>query len=150
MLKLLAVPELNLRVSDIEPDAELSHGATWTPTSWFAPQYDPVAMVADMVEVLNGEGGQVEQTFSISIRRAPPTGWRRATRQRTSRRTAKGQPFDAVAQHAVAQSGQPSVVGQRARLWRRQDRGCARPPARAAPADRRESRAVPSISATHC
>lgn len=63
MLKLLAVPELDLRVSDIELDAEQSQGAAWTPTSWFAPQYDPVAMVADMVEVLNGQGGQVEQTL---------------------------------------------------------------------------------------
>ena len=61
MLKLLAVPELDLRVSDIE--LEQSLGTTWTPTSWFAPKYDPVAMVSDMVEVLNGEGGQVEQTL---------------------------------------------------------------------------------------
>lgn len=63
MLKLLAVPELDLRVSDIELDAEQSHGAAWTPTSWFAPKYDPVAMLTDMVEVLNGGGGQVEQTL---------------------------------------------------------------------------------------
>ena len=63
MLKLLAVPELALRVSDIELDAEQSLGTAWTPTSWFAPKYDPVAMVSDMVEVLNGEGGQVEQTL---------------------------------------------------------------------------------------
>ena len=63
MLKLLAVPELDLRVSDIELDAEQSSGTAWTPTSWFAPKYDPVAMVSDMVEILNGEGGQVEQTL---------------------------------------------------------------------------------------
>jgi transcriptional regulator with XRE-family HTH domain len=63
MLKLLAVPQLNLRVSDIELDAELSPAGGWTPTSWFAPKYDPAAMVSDMVEVLNGEGGQVEQTL---------------------------------------------------------------------------------------
>ncbi len=63
MLKLLAVSELDLRVSDIELDAEQSDGAAWTPTSWFAPKYDPVAMVSDMVEVLNGAGGQVEQTL---------------------------------------------------------------------------------------
>lgn len=63
MLKLLAVPQLDLRVSDIQLDAELNPGAPWTPTSWFAPKYDPVAMVSDMVEVLNGEGGQVEQTL---------------------------------------------------------------------------------------
>lgn len=63
MLKLLAVPELELRVSDIELDPEQSPGTAWTPTSWFAPKYDPVAMVSDMVAILNGEGGQVEQTL---------------------------------------------------------------------------------------
>lgn len=63
MLKLLAVPELDLRVSDIELDVERNPGTAWTPTSWFAPKYDPVAMVSDMVEILNGEGGQVEQTL---------------------------------------------------------------------------------------
>ena len=63
MLKLLAVPELDLRVSDIELDAEQSFGTSWTPTSWFAPKYDPVAMVSDLVEILNGEGGQLEQTL---------------------------------------------------------------------------------------
>lgn len=63
MLKLLAVPELDLRVSDIELDAERSPGTAWSPTSWFAPKYDPVAMVSDIVEILNGAGGQVEQTL---------------------------------------------------------------------------------------
>jgi DNA-binding XRE family transcriptional regulator len=43
MLKLLAVPELNLRVSDIELSAEMSAGYRHTPTSWLGPTYDPVA-----------------------------------------------------------------------------------------------------------
>ena len=110
MLKLLAVPELNLRVSDIELDAELSHGATWTPTSWFAPQYDPVAMVADMVEVLNGEGGQVEQTL-LYFDPQSAADWM-ATCNSTAYIAAyrKGQPFDAVAQHVVAHLGSHQLL----------------------------------------
>ena len=63
MLKLLAVPELNLRVSDIELSAELSAGYRHTPTSWLGPTYDPVGMVTELAETLNGQSGQLEQTL---------------------------------------------------------------------------------------
>ena len=63
MLKLLAVPELNLRVSDIELSAEMSAGYRLTPTSWLGPTYDPVGMVTELAETLNGQSGQLEQTL---------------------------------------------------------------------------------------
>ena len=63
MLKLLAVPELNLRVSDIELSAELSAGYRHTPTSWLGPTYDPMSMVTELAETLNGQSGQLEQTL---------------------------------------------------------------------------------------
>jgi transcriptional regulator with XRE-family HTH domain len=63
MLKLLAVPELNLRVSDIELSAEMSAGYRHTPTSWLGPTYDPVSMVTELAETLNGQSGQLEQTL---------------------------------------------------------------------------------------
>ena len=64
MLKLLAVPELNLRVSDIELSAEMSAGYRHTPTSWLGPTYDPVSMVTQLAETLNGQSGQLEQTLA--------------------------------------------------------------------------------------
>ena len=63
MLKLLAVPELNLRVSDIELSAELSAGYRHTPTSWLGPTYDPMSMVTELADTLNGQSGQLEQTL---------------------------------------------------------------------------------------
>ena len=63
MLKLLAVPELNLRVSDIELSAEMSAGYRHTPTSWLGMTYDPVSMVTQLSETLNGQSGQLEQTL---------------------------------------------------------------------------------------
>ncbi len=63
MLKLLAVPELNLRVSDIELSAEMSAGYRLSPTSWLGPTYDPVGMVTELTETLNGQSGQLEQTL---------------------------------------------------------------------------------------
>lgn len=64
MLKLLAVPALNLRVSDIELAADRSIGSRWTPTSWLGPAYDPVGMITQLAETLNGPSGQLEQTFA--------------------------------------------------------------------------------------
>jgi transcriptional regulator with XRE-family HTH domain len=63
MLKLLAVPELNLRVSDIELSAEMSAGYRLSPTSWLGPTYDPMSMVTELAETLNGQSGQLEQTL---------------------------------------------------------------------------------------
>ena len=63
MLKLLAVPELNLRVSDIELSAEMSAGYRHTPTSWLGSTYDPVSMVTELADTLNGPTGQLEQTL---------------------------------------------------------------------------------------
>ncbi len=63
MLKLLAVPELNLRVSDIELSAEMSAGYRHTPTSWLGMTYDPVSMITELADTLNGPSGQLEQTL---------------------------------------------------------------------------------------
>ena len=63
MLKLLAVPELNLRVSDIELSAEMSAGYRLTPTSWLGPTYDPVGMITQLTETMNAQSDQLEQTL---------------------------------------------------------------------------------------
>jgi len=63
MLKLLALPDLNLRVSDIELSAERSAGSRWTPTSWLGPTYDPVGMITELAEQLNSPSAQLEQTY---------------------------------------------------------------------------------------
>ena len=63
MLRLLAVPDLNLRVSDIELSAERSAGSRWTPTSWLGATYDPIGMITDLTNILNSPSGQLEQTY---------------------------------------------------------------------------------------
>lgn len=58
-LRLLAVPELNLHVSDITGDDAPS---AFVPTSWLAPQYDPIKMLGAMFAKLNGSGDSLEQS----------------------------------------------------------------------------------------
>lgn len=111
MLKLLAIPELGLRVADIKLDAAQSLGTAWTPTSWFAPKYDPVAMMSDMVEVLNGEGGQVEQTL-LYFDPQSAADWMATSSSPAYVATYRaGVPFDAMAGHiATCVGGQPLWV----------------------------------------
>lgn len=59
LLKLLGIPQLRLRVSDLTGE---SHQPAIVATSWFAPKYDPMAMITDMQAKLNGSGDSLEQT----------------------------------------------------------------------------------------
>ena len=58
MLKLLAVPRLRLRVSDIVGDAQ----PALVTTSWFATEYDPRQMIMDMRAKILGSGDSLEQS----------------------------------------------------------------------------------------
>lgn len=60
MCRLLAVPGLNLAVSDFSTDVTLD--PAWSPNCWLAPRYNPSELMQDMVNLLNGPGGQLEQT----------------------------------------------------------------------------------------
>ena len=58
--RLLAVPALRLAVSDFSTDVTLD--PAWSPNCWFAPRYNPSEWMQDLVNLLNGPGGQLEQT----------------------------------------------------------------------------------------
>lgn len=53
------MPELNLRVKDV---SRLPAAAAWQPNSWLSSQYDVVELHADLVRLLRGPGGLLEQT----------------------------------------------------------------------------------------
>jgi len=61
LLRLLAVPELGLQVRDIAED--VSADPQWQPNAWFAPRYDAAKLFGEMVEMLSGPGGTLEQTY---------------------------------------------------------------------------------------
>lgn len=59
LFRLLAIPELNLTISDLTGD---ENKPRLIPTSWLAPQYDPHKMLVEMAAKLNGSGDTLEQT----------------------------------------------------------------------------------------
>lgn len=59
LFRLLAIPELNLKISDLTGD---ENKPRLIPTSWLAPQYDPHKMLMEMATKLNGSGDTLEQT----------------------------------------------------------------------------------------
>lgn len=61
--QLLAVPELGLSAADI-PWRPLEGELASTPNCWIAPGYDPIRMFIDLITMLNGQGGSIEQTYA--------------------------------------------------------------------------------------
>lgn len=61
LVRLLAVPELGLAVTDFSPD--VSADPAWVPNCWMAPRYNPSELMRDMVNLVNGPGGSLEQTY---------------------------------------------------------------------------------------
>lgn len=61
LLRLLAVAELGLQVRDIADD--VTADPQWQPNAWFAPRYDAAKLFGEMVEMLGGPGGTLEQTY---------------------------------------------------------------------------------------
>ena len=59
LLRLLAIPDLNLRLEDVIGDRSQ---AGVIPTLWIAPRYDPRQLITELVERLNGSGCSLEQT----------------------------------------------------------------------------------------
>ena len=62
LLRLPAIPELKLKVSDVVRRAPDDEDIGWMPNSMLSPRYDPVQMVQELKNVLNGSGGQLEQS----------------------------------------------------------------------------------------
>ena len=71
LFRLLSIPELNLRVSDITGE---ENRPTLIPTSWLAPQYDPHKMLTELIAKLNGTGDALEQTTAYLDSRSA-TDW---------------------------------------------------------------------------
>lgn len=65
LLRLLSIPELQLKVSDVTRRAASGEGleAGWLPNSMLALGYDPVHMLSDLKAILSGNGGQIEQSY---------------------------------------------------------------------------------------
>lgn len=58
--RLFSVPELRLGHCDLAP---AQAGDRWRPNSWVPQGYDPVEMTLDMIRLVNGPGGSLEQTY---------------------------------------------------------------------------------------
>jgi transcriptional regulator with XRE-family HTH domain len=56
--RLFGVPELKLSTADLT-----SPLSDWQPNSWVAHGYDPVQMTLELIRLVNGSGGSMEQTF---------------------------------------------------------------------------------------
>ncbi len=64
VMRLLTVPELGLRYDDIPWRQPSEDALASAPNCWIAPGYDPIKMFVDLITLLNGQGGSIEQTYA--------------------------------------------------------------------------------------
>ena len=64
VMRLLTVPELGLRYDDIPWRQPSEDALAAAPNCWIAPGYDPIKMFVDLITLLNGQGGSIEQTYA--------------------------------------------------------------------------------------
>lgn len=60
LARLYAIPGLRLGEHLATPEG--TPPPTWRPNSWFAPRYEPARLMRDLVDLVNGPGGVLEQT----------------------------------------------------------------------------------------
>lgn len=65
LLRLLAIPELQLKVNDVTRRSATGENAEtgWLPNSLLSNGYDPVQMLTELKGILSGNGGQIEQSY---------------------------------------------------------------------------------------
>lgn len=64
VVRLLAVRELGLNPEDVPWRQPAEDELASAPNCWIAPGYDPIKMFVDLITLLNGQGGSVEQTYA--------------------------------------------------------------------------------------
>lgn len=64
LMRLLAVPELGLTQADVPWRQPAEGDLSSAPNCWIAPGYDPIKMFVDLITLLNGQGGSIEQTYA--------------------------------------------------------------------------------------
>jgi len=64
LLRLIAVPELGLTHADVPWRQPTEGELSSTPNCWIAPGYDPIKMFVELITLLNGQGGSIEQTYA--------------------------------------------------------------------------------------
>lgn len=64
LMRLLSVTELGLTHADVPWRQPAEDDAASAPNCWIAPGYDPIKMFVDLITLLNGQGGSVEQTYA--------------------------------------------------------------------------------------
>lgn len=103
--QLLAVKELGLEPSML-PWQHLPHTDFGTaPNCWIAPGYDPIGMFTDLLEVLSGRGGSLEQTYSYLDHKSALNWYGLSNQSRYAAAFRANMPLDAMARRILETTG---------------------------------------------
>ena len=109
VMRLLAVPELALRHDDIpwRQATEDSLGAA--PNCWIAPGYDPIKMFVDLITLLNGQGGSIEQTYAYLDPKSALNWYTLSNHSAYATQYRENMPLRPLAAKILQSAGQPTI-----------------------------------------
>ncbi len=105
LLQLMAVKELGLETSMLpwRYSAQTDFGTA--PNCWIAPGYDPIGMFTDMLELLSGRGGSLEQTYSYLDHKSALNWYGLSNQSRYAAVFRANMPLDAMAKRILESTG---------------------------------------------
>lgn len=105
VLRLLAVKELGLTTEQVpwQQKSTVDFGAT--PNCWIAPGYEPLKLFTELFDVLNGPGGDVEQTFVYLDHQSAVNWYELCNQSFYAAKYRARMPLDAMARRIVEHTG---------------------------------------------
>lgn len=105
LLQLLAVKELGLESSMLpwRDTAKTDFGTA--PNCWIAPGYDPIGMFTDLLELLSGRGGSLEQTYSYLDHKSALNWYGLSNQSRYAAVFRANMPLDIMAKRVLESTG---------------------------------------------
>jgi len=102
--RLAAIRALKLSAADLAGASPLDESSAWQPDVGFAPQYKPLQTVDEMVAMLNGPGGHLDQTYLYLDPQSASDWYKLCNGERYTTAFRADMPLDKVAEKIIRES----------------------------------------------
>ena len=105
LLRLLAVKELGIDSRSLPWQHSAPTDFGMAPNCWIAPGYDPIGMFTDLLELLSGRGGSLEQTYSYLDHKSALNWYGLSNQSQYAAVFRANMPLDVMAKHILESAG---------------------------------------------
>lgn len=109
VLRLLSVRELGLSREQVPWQQTAESDLASSPNCWIAPGYDPIKMFVELITLLNGHGGPVEQTYAYLDHQSALHWYSLANQSGYVTEHRENMPLGPIAAAILASTGRASI-----------------------------------------